>query len=38
MPEELVTTALHRAFFAQPLTPSLLVHSDRGQYYGNAYW
>ena len=38
MPEELVTTALQRAFFAQPPTPRLLVHSDRsGQYCGNAY-
>ena len=31
MPEELVTTALQRAFFAQPPTPSLVVHSDRGR-------
>ena len=31
MPEELVTTALQRAFFAQPPTPSLIVHSDRGR-------
>ena len=30
MPEELVTTALQRAFFVQPPTLSLLVHSDRG--------
>ena len=38
MPEELVTTALQRAFLAQPPTPELLVHSDRGgQYCGNAY-
>ena len=38
MPEELVTTALQRAFFAQPPTPGLLVHSDRGgQYCGKAY-
>jgi len=38
MPEELVTSALQRAFWAQPSTPSLLVHSDRGgQYCGNAY-
>ena len=38
MPEELVTTALQRAFFAQPPTPDLVVHSDRGgQYCGNAY-
>ena len=31
MPEELVTTALQRAFFAQPSTPNLVVHSDRGR-------
>lgn len=38
MPEELVTRALQHAFWAQPPTPGLLVHSDRGgQYYGNAY-
>jgi len=38
MPEELVTSALQRAFWAQPPTPGLLVHSDRGgQYCGNAY-
>ena len=38
MPEELVTTALQRAFWAQPPAPGLLVHSDRGgQYCGNAY-
>ena len=38
MPEELVTTALQRAFMAQPPTPGLLVHADRGgQYCGNAY-
>ena len=38
MPEELVTKALQRAFWAQPPTPGLLVHSDRGgQYCGNAY-
>ena len=38
MPEELVTTALQRALFAQPLTLDLVVHSDRGgQYCGNAY-
>jgi transposase InsO family protein len=37
-PEELVTTALGRAFLAQPPTSGLLVHSDRGgQYCGNAY-
>jgi putative transposase len=33
MPEELVTTALQRAFFAQPPTPGLVVHSDRGGQY-----
>ncbi len=38
MPEELVTTALQRAFLAQPPTLELIVHSDRGgQYCGNAY-
>ena len=38
MPEELITIALQRAFWAQPPTPGLLVHSDRGgQYCGNAY-
>jgi putative transposase len=38
MPEELVTTALQRAFWSQPSAPGLLVHSDRGgQYCGNAY-
>jgi len=38
MPEELVTTALQRAFLAQPPTPQLVVHSDRGgQYCGKAY-
>jgi putative transposase len=38
MPEELITTALQRAFWAQPLTPGLLVHSDRGgQYCGKVY-
>jgi putative transposase len=38
MPEELVTSALQRAFWAQPLTPDLVVHSDRGgQYCGNGY-
>ena len=31
MPEELVTTALQRTFFAQPPTPDLIVHSDRGR-------
>ena len=37
MPEELVTTALQRAFWAQSPAPGLLVHSDRdGQYCGNA--
>ena len=38
MPEELVTGALQRAFWAQPPMPGLLVHSDRGgQYCGNSY-
>ncbi|MEJ7663957.1 MAG: hypothetical protein WKG07_32710 [Hymenobacter sp.] len=38
MPEELVTTRLAARFLAQPPTPGLLVHSDRGgQYCGNAY-
>ena len=38
MPEELSTTALQRAFWAQPPTPGLRVHSDRGgQYCGNVY-
>ncbi|MBC8083596.1 MAG: DDE-type integrase/transposase/recombinase [Hymenobacter sp.] len=30
MPEELVTTALQRAFLAQPPTPDLFAHSDQG--------
>jgi putative transposase len=38
MPEDLVTSALQRAFGSQPPTPYLLVHSDRGgQYCGKAY-
>ena len=38
MPEELIITALQRAFWAQPPTPGLLVHSDRGgQYCGKVY-
>ena len=38
IPEELITIALQRAFWAQPPTPDLLVHSDRGgQYCGNVY-
>ena len=38
MPEELVTHALQRAFWPQPPTSGLVVHSDRGgQYCGNAY-
>ena len=38
MPEELVTKALQRAFWSQPPTPGLLVHSDRGgQYCGKVY-
>ncbi|MGI4737302.1 MAG: IS3 family transposase [Janthinobacterium lividum] len=37
-PEELVTRALQRAFWSQPPTPGLLVHSDRGgPYCGNVY-
>ncbi|OWP61300.1 transposase, partial [Hymenobacter amundsenii] len=36
MPEQLVTSALQRAFWSQPPTPGLIVHSDRGgQYCGN---
>ena len=31
MPEQLVTAALQRAFFAQSPILSLLVHSDRGR-------
>ena len=31
MPEELVTTALQRNFFAQSPTSSLIVYSDRGR-------
>ncbi|AWM35151.1 IS3 family transposase [Hymenobacter nivis] len=38
MPEALVTTALQRALLAQPPSPGLIVHSDRGgQYVGNVY-
>ncbi|MGI4834954.1 MAG: IS3 family transposase [Janthinobacterium lividum] len=38
MPEELITKALQRVFWAQPPTPGLLVHSNRGgQYCGKAY-
>jgi transposase InsO family protein len=38
MPEELVTSALQRAFRAQQPTTGLLVHSDRGGHYcGNVY-
>ena len=38
MPEELVTTTLQRAFWAQSPMLGLLVHSDRGgQYCGNGY-
>ena len=43
MPEEWVTRALQRAFWAQPPALSLIVYSDRGrtrsvgQYCGNAY-
>jgi putative transposase len=36
--EELITKSLQRAFWAQQPTPSLLVHSNRGeQYCGNVY-
>ena len=31
MPEELVTSALQRAFWSQPPTPGLFVHADRGR-------
>jgi len=31
MPEKLVITALQRGFLAQPPTPELIVHSDRGR-------
>ena len=31
MPEELVTNALQRAFWSQPPTPGLLMHSDCGR-------
>ena len=38
MPEELVTTTLQQGFWAQPPTPNLVVHSDRGgQYCATAY-
>ena len=38
MPEALITKAFQGAFWAQPPTPGLLVHSDRGgQFCGNAY-
>jgi len=38
MPEGLITTALQRAFWAQPPTPDLLMHADRGgQYCGKVY-
>ena len=38
MPERLVTTAVQRAFLAQPPAPELVVHSDRGGQCGsNAY-
>ena len=37
LPEERVTSALQRAFWSQPPTSGLTVHSDRGgQYGGNA--
>ena len=38
MPEELVTSALRRIFWALPPVLGLLVHSDRGgQYCGKVY-
>ncbi|MDF7815373.1 IS3 family transposase [Hymenobacter sp. YC55] len=38
MPEQLVTTALHRVLLSRQPAAGLLVHSDRGgQYYSNAY-
>lgn len=38
MSENLIAKDLQRAFCAQPSTPGLLVHSDRGgQYCGNVY-
>ena len=38
MSERLVTTAVQRAFLAQPPAPELVVHSDRGGQCGsNAY-
>ena len=33
MPEALVTSALQRALLAQRPAPSLMVHSDRGDWY-----
>ena len=37
-PAQQLTCALQRAFWAQPPTPGLLGHADRGeQYCGNAY-
>jgi len=38
MPEEVVTTALRRAFWPPPSTPGLLVHSDRGGQYGSNFY
>lgn len=38
MPEELITTALRRAFLARQPPTGLIVHSDRGgQYIGSTY-
>ena len=38
MTKKLITSALQHAFWAQPPTPDLLVHSDRGgQYWGSVY-
>ena len=38
IPERLVTTAVQRAFLAQPPTPELVIYSDRGdQCRSNAY-
>jgi putative transposase len=38
MAEELIAIALQRAFWAQPPTPDLIMHSDRGgQYCGSVY-
>jgi putative transposase len=34
IPEELLTRAMQRAFWAQSPMPGLLTHSDRGGQYG----